>query len=66
MKYLKLFLAFGLGWITVVALSLGADASAKRGEPDGDTDQLALRGRVSALQDRVMALEDAARSGRLS
>ncbi len=66
MNYLKLFLAFGLGWVTVVVLTLGADAEAGRGEPEGDTDQSALQGRVSALQERVVALEDAARLGRLS
>jgi len=64
MNSCKLFLAFGLGWMTVAALSLGSGAEA--GRADGDPGHSALPGRVSALRKRVMTLEDAARSGLLS
>jgi hypothetical protein len=64
MNSLKLFLAFGLGWMTVVSLSRGSGAEA--GRVDGAPDQPALQSRANALRERITALEEAARSGLLS
>ena len=67
MKYLKLFLAFGCGWATVIALGLGADAAGQRGKPAGNAGQSAsLQSRISALVQRVSQLEQAAVSGKLN
>ena len=49
MKHLKLFLAFGCGWATVIVLGFVADALAQRTTP--------LQARIDALADRVKKLE---------
>src|SRR5437773_7239962 len=49
MKHLKLFLAFGCGWATVIVLGFVADALAQRTTP--------LQTRIDALADRVKKLE---------
>lgn len=61
MKHLKLFLAFVLGWITVITLGIGIDAVAQRGTGG----QTSLQSRISALQERVKELEYANSFGNL-
>ena len=56
MKHLKLFVAFGLGFLTVMALSLAAGATVGRAKTRD----------VSALRQRVRELEAAAQRGELA
>ncbi len=60
MKYLKLFLAFGLGWTAVVALGIAADAA------DRDSDTTSFQSRINALKRRVGYLDEQAKSGALT
>jgi hypothetical protein len=63
MNYLKLLLAFGLGWAVVVALGLAADAAARPGGNESGSLRLS---RINALRERVGYLEQQAKRGVLT
>lgn len=62
MRQMKIFLAFILGWVTVVIIGLVADAVAQRGK---NPDQNSIQSRIKALQERVGTLEHTAAAGKL-
>lgn len=57
MRYAKLCLAFGLGWLSVIAISFVIDVFAQRGK---STQPSPLQQRITALQARVILLEQLA------
>lgn len=63
MRYLKLLLAFGLGWAVVVALGLAADAAARHGGNASESPRLS---RINALRERIGYLEQQAKGGKLT
>jgi hypothetical protein len=60
MKYLKLCLAFGIGWLTLIAISFATNAIAQRGNTP---QQSSIRDRIASLEILVGFLEDDARKG---
>ena len=65
MKYLKLLLAFGFGWVAVAALSPGAGVKAWRHETE-IAQSAPFQSRINALKQRVAYLEHQAGSGELT
>src|SRR5437868_9468470 len=62
MKYAKLCLAFGIGWLSVIAVSFVVDTFAQRGKSAQATP---FQQRIWTLQARVSLLEQLAERGLL-